>query len=213
MRGRFAKNIVGMRFGKLTVVARANEDRISSTGKSAMWTCICDFGKTVDVLGTSLRRGHTRSCGCLAHLRRVIAQRKHGGCNEKLYRVWASMKQRCTNVNDKRYHRYGGRGISFCDEWKDYSAFSDWAKNNGYSDGLCLDRINNDGNYEPNNCRWVTNKENCNNMSRNVLIQYEGRVLTVSEAADKYGIPYKRLLYRIRAGWPIEKAIRTGKCK
>ena len=112
---------------------------------------------------------------------------KHVQSN-KLYAVWSCMKQRCYNPKNKRWNRYGGRGIKICEEWKNsFESFREWALSHGYSEGLTIDRINNDGNYEPDNCRWATYKEQNNNYSGNVIIEYNGERHTVTQWAELYG--------------------------
>ena len=130
----------------------------------------------------------------------------HGGTGSRLYKVWNGMKQRCNDPNSIAYHRYGGRGIRVCDEWLSYTNFEDWALSAGYDPdapkGKCtLDRINNDGNYEPSNCRWVSLAEQCATKSSLHTYTYRGETLTVSEWARRTGIEVHTLLYRIKAGW------------
>lgn len=120
------------------------------------------------------------------------------------------MKTRCYNKNFMYYCNYGGKGIKICDEWKnDFSKFYKWAINNGYKEGLTIDRINNDGNYEPLNCRWVTRKKQNNNMNKNIIINYNGKKQTISEWADELNLSRIALYYRIRRGWDVEKALTT----
>ena len=135
----------------------------------------------------------------------------HGMRRTKLYRVWCSMKERCNNTNNKSYKHYGLRGIKVCEEWAgDFKCFYDWAIANGYQEGLTIDRINVDGNYEPSNCRWVDVKTQNRNYGRNHFVDYNGRKYCVVELAEMYGIPYRRLLYRIKNGMDIEKALTKG---
>ena len=132
---------------------------------------------------------------------------KHGGKGTKLYEVWCSMKNRCNCPNTSHYIYYGGRGISVCDEWKSYPAFQKWALDNGYKDGLSIDRINNDGNYEPSNCRWVTQREQANNQRKTLKIEYMGKTKTLHEWAEYLGIQANTLYYRIyKLGWSVERA-------
>ena len=131
----------------------------------------------------------------------------HGQRHTKLYGIWCAMKRRCYNVNDKRYSRYGGRGIIVCDSWLNFEPFYNWSLANGYKEGLSIDRISNNGNYEPSNCRWVTKKEQNRNYSRNHTFVIEGEEMCIIEIAEKYNIPYARLMARIKRGMNIEKAI------
>lgn len=133
-------------------------------------------------------------------------QYKHGASFTRLYGIWASMKERCGRPKHPHYHRYGGRGISVCKEWEDFIQFRDWAVSNGYSDALTIDRINNDGNYEPSNCRWVTMKEQHNNTSQNRIVEYRGGKYTISQLSDLSGVKYSTLRERINYGWSVEDA-------
>lgn len=157
-------DLTGQRFGAVVVLDRAE----NSTKNEVMWRCRCDCGKEFTTRARSLRGGETHSCGCL-RLTRMIegskrANTKHGGAPhrgyEKLYNVWLRMKGRCNNPKATNYKYYGGRGITVCDEWKNsYAAFREWALANGYKDGLSIDRIDVNGNYTPDNCRWITMAE------------------------------------------------------
>ena len=153
-------NLIGQRYGKLKVIAEA-----PNRGKNTVWSCLCDCGTMRDVSRNSLRTGNTTSCGCVS----LKAKTKHGMTNRlkngknqmpRIYRIWANMKFRCTNPKYKEFHYYGGRGIFVCDEWiNDFEAFKEWSLNNGYAENLTIDRIDNDGSYTPNNCRWITMAE------------------------------------------------------
>lgn len=129
----------------------------------------------------------------------------HGESKTKLNKVWRNMKDRCYNPHNNRYNHYGRRGIIVCLDWKDsYMAFRDWALNNGYSNGLSLDRIDNDGNYEPSNCRWVNSVIQNNNFSRNRLLTHNGITLSLSQWARRTGIPRNTLDYRFNRGMEPE---------
>lgn len=157
-------DIEGKRYGRLVVEKFLRTE----PELGAIWECKCDCGNTIEISGKRLRRGQTKSCGCLKQEKLRTNGVKHGGAYSRLYTVWAGMKQRCSNPAHKSYKDYGGRGINVCEEWDDFGKFHDWALENGYNDeaqfGECtLDRIDVDGNYEPNNCRWVTLKEQASN--------------------------------------------------
>lgn len=133
----------------------------------------------------------------------------HGESKTKLNKVWRNMKDRSYNINNKRYPHYGGRGIKVCEEWQKYEPFRDWANESGYEVGLSLDRINNDGDYAPSNCRWATSKIQNNNFSRNRNISFQGIIHSISEWSRILKIPRNTLDYRINSGWSIESAFYT----
>lgn len=132
----------------------------------------------------------------------------NGQC-PRLYKVWAGMKARCGNPRSPAYHRYGGRGIRVCEEWQDFAVFHAWAIANGYEPGLSIDRTDNDGPYSPENCRWVTAREQSYNTSRNHYLTHNGRRQTVREWARELGMRPNTLLMRLRIGWPVERALTT----
>lgn len=149
-------DLTGQRFGKLVVKERAPNTRFGG----ARWLCQCDCGRCSTVAAGELKRGHALSCGCA----RTTHKDAGHGKRAKLYIVWEGIKQRCCNPNNKNFPDYGGRGIKMCPEWHEsYSCFREWAYQNGYAEGLQIDRINNDGNYCPENCRWVRRKTNIRN--------------------------------------------------
>lgn len=201
-------DLTGKQFGALTVLCRAPNQITPSGQNRTCWVCKCKCGKEIVVQANNLRTGHTKSCGCM------FAQHnfRHGDCVNgkisRLYNIWAGMKARCYSKQNPRYKYYGARGITVCDEWKDnFPAFRDWSNEHGYADDLTIDRVNNDGIYSPDNCRWVNQKIQSNNSRMNVIIEYEGEFHTLSEWAELVGLPYKSLWYRINAGWDISDAL------
>jgi len=157
-------NLTGKRFGKLIALDYVGNYK---------WMCICDCGNRKKIRSDNLIMERIRSCGCLHKECARALQYKHGDYKTKLYGIWAGMKSRCTHVKHKGFKYYGGRGIRVCDEWRgNYSTFKSWAILNGYQNGLTIDRIDNDGNYEPSNCQWLTRLENTikGNLKRNEKI-------------------------------------------
>lgn len=196
------KDLTGQRFGRLTVVGL---DKKVKCGKRYRyyWDCICDCGNHKSVRTDCLTQKMVQSCGCLRDEKaaiNVIKNHKHKMSRSRLWQIYECMKMRCSNPNDKRYDCYGGRGIKVCDEWKNNSsAFFDWALSHGYKDDLQIDRIDNNGDYEPSNCRFVTLQENCRNRSSNVLLKTpEGDYITMAEAAELAGMDYKTFYYKYR---------------
>ena len=201
--GRKPIDFTGKRMGMLTVIERVEND---AKGKP-MWLCKCDCGNIKVISSTSLTQG-TKSCGCY---RREWARETHtihgfvprNKAKERLFNVWWRMLQRCYNPNATVYKDYGGRGITVCDEWRDnYGAFREWAYANGYNDTVSannctIDRIDNNGNYEPSNCRWTNKKVQSRNTRANHIVELDGETLCVAEWAERYDLPYNKLLYEL----------------
>lgn len=174
-------DLTGLRFSRLYVVSRA-----ANAGKHPTWLCRCDCGNEKIALSTNIVSGKVQSCGCLHKERASAATLTHGRQPKRLYDIWCSMRQRCRDPKCRSYSRYGGRGISICAEWKEFEAFRDWSFANGYEESLSIDRIDNDGNYEPANCRWATMVMQARNSSNaRAVIRSDGRVfLSIAEAAE-----------------------------
>lgn len=150
-----AIDLTGKKFGRLTVLHRVENNKHGM----AVWMCKCDCGVKRTVVSQELRNGSTKSCGCLRSETTRVSHTVHGFRYHPVYDVWSNMKTRCLSDNKN----YGGRGIKICNEWLDITNFIKWAEENGWKQGLQIDRIDNDGNYCPENCRFVTSKENINN--------------------------------------------------
>lgn len=197
-------DLTGERFGRLTVTGRAGND----AQRKPTWRCVCDCGNIVTVRGAALKSGHTLSCGC--YNRDIIT--KHGDEGTRLYAVWRGMKARCLNKNHKFYSDYGGRGITVCEELLDFSNFKDWAIQSGYDlnapKWTCtLDRIDPDGGYSPDNCRWVSMEVQGSNKRNNRYFEFRGEVHSLKEWAKILGIKYQTLYARLTVhGMSVDEA-------
>ena len=195
------ENLKGNKYGRLTVL---NYSHIKN--HKSYWRCKCECGNETIVRSDCLKDGSTKSCGCF----NIDGHKVENPLSQdKLYHVYHGMIQRCNNSNTKYYKHYGGRGIKVCNEWlKDFNVFKKWAMENGYEDGLTIDRRDVNGNYEPDNCRWVDQKTQCNNTRRNVNITYHGETHNLTEWSEILGINRNTLNYRINNGWELEKAFK-----
>ena len=196
-------NLVGEKFGYLTVI-----DIERRENNKIYWKCQCDCGNISIVQGRKLRDGITKSCGCkrteLLRTRKTV----HGCNGERLYTIWKGMHQRCNNANNPGFCNYGGRCITICEEWQtDYLSFRKWAFNNGYQPDLTIERKNVNGPYSPDNCTWITLKEQATNRRTSHYIVVKGEKMTITQASKKYGVPRHTISQRIkRLGWDEESA-------
>ena len=214
-------DISNQRFGRLVAIEPAGT---SKKGRM-MWKCICDCGNIAIVDGQYLRRGDTKSCGCRRYDTSQLEPYRHkphrksnaeyvprydGYVKPVLYDVWTGMKDRCYNTRNRSYKVYGGKGIRVCEEWfEDFQVFNDWAVASGYETGLSIDRIDNDGNYCPENCRWVTPIEQANNKSNSHKIMYNGETHTIAEWSRISGMNYDLIKSRIYRGWSADEVFET----
>lgn len=196
----YQKDLTGQRFGKLVVLEHSGRD----PKRGHMWKCRCDCGNEAIVLTKSLTSGNRKSCGCLRRIPKT-----HGKRYTKIYHIWLSMKDRCNNERCSDYRFYGGRGIFVCEEWQSFEPFDEWAMANGYEDGLTIDRIDNNAGYSPENCRWITRKEQCYNRRSNHYIEYNGKTQTITQWAKECGLTEQVLSGRLRNGWDIDRALHT----
>lgn len=200
------KDISGQIFGHLTALYKLNNYH----KKGVYWLCVCECGNLTEVNGKDLRKGNTKSCGCFRgrYPRNKPSISYSNNKPTRLYRIYHNMKSRCYNKNFHKYKNYGARGVTICDEWKDdFQAFYDWAISNGYKDNLTIDRIDVNGNYEPNNCRWATNKQQSRNTTKNVYLTYNGKTQIMKDWADELNINYCTLLTRHHRGWSDEECL------
>lgn len=192
------------RFGMLVVLKRVEN---TPKGKSR-WLCKCDCGTKKIITGNALQWGNTTSCGCNKYKKIGFHHRTHGYSGTRLHRIWKNIKVRCYYKGHKEYCNYGGRGITVCSEWRnDSSAFINWALTHGYSDKLTLDRYNNNGNYEPSNCHWVTMKEQSNNKRNSYYITIDNETHTLTEWCEIYNVSYNMIRRRLEKGWDLLTAI------
>lgn len=204
------KDLTGQKFGRLTVIEQHGFTKRNKHGvRSALWLCKCDCGNTCEVSSANLRR--TNSCGCLAkeHLIKMSKGNiTHGMTGTHLYRCYRQMLDRCYRSNNDHYHMYGGRGITVCEEWRSgFEAFRDWAFKNGYQEKLSLDRIDVNGNYAPDNCRWISLEDQCHNKRQSRMYEFNGKVQDIAQWANEYGLKYATLAGRLDRGWDIETAL------
>ena len=193
------KDITGLKFGRLIALECIHGKK----GDGCSWRCVCDCGNYHTVKSIALRYGQTKSCGCLRKEVTGAKHRTHGKAGTNEYTIWVDIKKRCFNPKHKFYHHYGGRGLTLCERWLDFANFlSDMGHRPSRKHSI--ERIKNDVGYEPSNCRWATQKEQCNNKRTNIVIEYLGKKQTATQWEKELGLPVaSRLLW----GWSIEEAM------
>lgn len=198
------KDLTGQKFNRLTVIEFSH-----TKNRKSFWMCECICGNKKVIRSDSLKDGNVKSCGCLNFENGTVT---HNMSKTKIYHVWATMKNRCKNSNDKNFHHYGGRGITYCDEWEKFELFYEWAVDNGYKEGLTLERVDVNGDYEPINCIWITHAEQQNNKRDNVLITYRNKTQNIAQWARELGITFNLLYGRLQKyNMDLNKVIKSLK--
>ena len=205
--GKFV-DITGNKYNRLLVFERIGTDK----NGNATYLCLCDCGNWTEANANELKNNHKKSCGCLHNeINSEFGKRKshfiHGESKTNLHKIWQGMIQRCHNPKNPAYSYYGGRGIFVCPEWHDYTIFSKWAHDNCYVDGLSIERIDNDLEYSPDNCKWIPRSEQSKNRRSVLKYEYNGATKTLREWGEEVGIKPKILWSRIHSGWTIERAL------
>ena len=191
-----ALDLTGKRFGRLLAL-----EKCGHIGKYIAWKCKCDCGNETIVAVNNLQNGSTNSCGCLARELSSVRRKTHGLTNTTLHKTWKNIKTRCYNPNCQKYKNYGGKGICMCNEWlDDFNSFYEWSINNGWKDGLTIDRIDSNGNYEPSNCRWATMREQAQNTSRNHFITHNVERKCIAEWCRELNIRTSTFCQRMKNG-------------
>lgn len=206
-------NLVGYRFGRLVVEKDMGVKSLSAhSNRSRVVLCRCDCGNEKEIYVHLLLKGNTRSCGCLRKdigtTRNYDGHTLKGSPDARLYRIWALMKERCTDEHYHHYSDYGGRGIKVCPEWMNWRPFAEWAHANGYRDNLTIERIDVNDDYYPENCTWIPKSEQPKNTRKTMLITYQGEQLPAVEWAKKTGIPYETIRRRFQLGLKTREVLR-----
>ena len=204
------KDLTGQRFGRLVAVSCVGRTK----NGNAKWLCKCDCGGEKVVASWGLVSERTSSCGCIKKEQNQVMCTTHGESGShktRLYGICSGIKTRCYNKRQKEsYKRYGAKGISMCEEWKNsYEAFRDWALENGYKDNLSIDRIDPRGPYSPENCRWATDKQQQNNRSNNHILTFNGISKTLAEWVDATGFTKSTIEHRLSRGWSVADTLQT----
>lgn len=197
MAGKIHYDLTGKKIGRWLVKEYVGKEK---------WLCICECGNQKVVKGRNLRSGESKSCGCLH--REIVGKSsiRHGMYGTRIYKTWQNMKSRCYNPNVPKFKNHGGKGITVCSEWLTFKNFYKWSMENGYSEKLTIDRIDNAKGYYPSNCKWSTYKEQNNNTEQNHIIVFKGVSKTIAQWAEELKMNYKVLSSRINRNWDIEKA-------
>ena len=196
-------DMTGQRFGRL--VALREVDNSAYKSNASMWECRCDCGNVIVTQGSALRSGHTKSCGCLYIELASERATKHGMSHDRLYQTWADMKQRCSNPRCASYSNYGGRGVSYAEDWNNFETFREYALSVGYDDTLTIERIDVNGNYEPGNVKFIPLKEQIRNKRNSIHLTYQGETKTLGEWAAQFGVNRGAAWYRYKDNCTFEE--------
>ena len=192
------RDLTGQKFNRWTVLEKTYKKYAEH-----IWLCVCECGTKKEVIGSSLKQGRSKSCGCYS----VEVATKHGMEGTPTYNTWGHMMSRCNNKNHKQYKDYGGRGIYVCERWWDFSNF--YADMGLKPEGMSIDRIDNNGPYSQENCRWASQKEQIRNRRVSPKFEYKGTFQSLAEICEGKDISWRRVYERIRAGWDIAQAVET----
>lgn len=200
------------KFGKLTIIElhhkKQHIDKKGVIRYREYYLCECECGNTKVIEKSQLTTGHTKSCGCLQKSITSKKHKTHGLSKTKIYKIWLGIKDRCFREKSIDYKNYGGRGITIQKEWLDFKNFYEWAKNNGYKEGLTIERIDVNGNYEPSNCKWIENALQSHNTRVNHYLTYNGKTQIISEWAKEMNFKHGATISgRLKNGWTIEEAL------
>lgn len=199
-----SKEMIGKKFGCLTILGISSH---TDKFKHKYLDCKCDCGKVKAIAMYHITSGASRSCGCKVTEATIRRNTTHGGTGTRLFNIWASMRKRCTNPNEKAYKHYGARGIKISSEWSNFDAFRDWSLNHGYDDSLTIDRINVNGDYCPSNCRWISNEEQSRNRTNNRRITINGETRLMVDWLKESPVSATTVYDRLRKGWTVEDAL------
>lgn len=195
---------VGNRYGNLVIIDVIKHEYHPYA------LCVCDCGVEKKVRMDHLQSGGTKSCGCQKYKNKKNIHIKHNSSKTRLYKIWIGVKQRCFNKNNAEYKNYGGRGITVCKEWLDFSVFKEWAISNGYADNLTIERVDVNGDYCEQNCKWIPLSEQLKNTSRSVFITFNGETLCANDWCKRFGLPNNSVIRRYRKGLPLEEVFKLN---
>ena len=204
----------GQKFGRLTVIEldhiKDYKDKLGKIYHREYYKCICECGNFWVTEKSQLTTGHCQSCGCLQKEANRTKPNCHGMSKTKIYSIWSTMKDRCFREKCVDYKNYGGRGITIQKEWLDFKNFYEWAKNNGYKEGLTIERIDVNGNYEENNCTWIENALQSKNKTNSHYLTYNGKTKIIEDWAKEMNLKHgAAITSRLKLGWTIEEALTT----